>query len=74
LQQRLHAAVEADRAVILGGTHIRRAWRLAVLQALPMSQPVEWIGWWLRRWWPLTSRPCKPRHFSPAARRVLRRW
>jgi predicted kinase len=45
LQQRLFAAVEADRAVILDATHIRRAWRLAVVQALSVSQPVEWIGW-----------------------------
>jgi predicted kinase len=48
LQQRLFAAVEADRAVILDATHIRRAWRLAVVQALFLSQPVEWIGWWLQ--------------------------
>jgi len=48
LQQRLLDAVAAGRVVILDGTHSRRAWRLAVVQGLALSQPVEWIGWWLQ--------------------------
>lgn len=48
LQQRLLAAVAAARPVILDGTHSRRSWRLALVQALPLPRPVEWIGWWLQ--------------------------
>jgi hypothetical protein len=33
--------------VIVDATHARRAWRLAITQALPLPAPVEWIGWWL---------------------------
>ena len=47
LQQRLIEAVAADVPVIVDATHARRAWRLAIVQALPLPRPVEWIGWWL---------------------------
>jgi len=51
IQQRLHqriaAAVAAGVPVIVDATHARRAWRLAITQALPLPAPVEWIGWWL---------------------------
>ena len=51
IQQRLHQriaeAVAAGVPVIVDATHARRAWRLAITQALPLPAPVEWIGWWL---------------------------
>ncbi len=47
LQQRLLEAVAEGRPVIVDATHARRAWRLAITQALPLPRPVEWIGWWL---------------------------
>jgi predicted kinase len=51
IQQRLHQritdAVAAGIPVIVDATHARRAWRLAITQALPLPAPVEWIGWWL---------------------------
>lgn len=47
LQQRLLTAVEQGRPVIVDATHARRAWRLALTQALALPRPVEWIGWWL---------------------------
>ena len=51
IQQRLHErireAVAAGIPVIVDATHARRAWRLALTQALPLPAPVEWIGWWL---------------------------
>ena len=33
--------------VIVDATHARRAWRLAITQALSLPAAVEWIGWWL---------------------------
>ena len=47
LQQRLIEAVAAGIPVIVDATHARRPWRLALTQALPLPQPVAWIGWWL---------------------------
>jgi predicted kinase len=47
LHQRLQEAVAAGIPVIVDATHARRAWRLAITQALPLPAPVEWIGWWL---------------------------
>jgi predicted kinase len=47
LHQRIQAAVAAGIPVIVDATHARRAWRLALTQALPLPAPVEWIGWWL---------------------------
>jgi predicted kinase len=47
LHQRIQAAVAAGIPVIVDATHARRAWRLAITQALPMPADVEWIGWWL---------------------------
>jgi predicted kinase len=45
--QRLKDAVAAGQPVILDGTHSQRPWRLAILQALELPAPVQWIGWWL---------------------------
>ena len=47
LHQRLVAAVAAGQPVIVDATHAKRAWRLAITQALPLPRRVEWIGWWL---------------------------
>ena len=47
LHQRIQEAVAAGTPVIVDATHARRAWRLAITQALPLPAPVEWIGWWL---------------------------
>jgi predicted kinase len=51
IQQRLHQRIQEAVAdgipVIVDATHARRAWRLAITQALPLPAPVEWIGWWL---------------------------
>jgi predicted kinase len=47
LHQRLGEAVAAGVPVIVDATHARRAWRLAIIQALVLPAPVEWIGWWL---------------------------
>ncbi|MCS5699769.1 WYL domain-containing protein [Cyanobium sp. FGCU-52] len=47
LHQRIQEAVAAAIPVIVDATHARRGWRLAITQALPLPQPVEWIGWWL---------------------------
>lgn len=40
-------AVAAGIPVIVDATHARRAWRLAITQAMALPAPVEWIGWWL---------------------------
>ena len=47
LHQRIQECVAAGIPVIVDATHARRAWRLAITQALPLPAPVEWIGWWL---------------------------
>jgi len=47
LHQRIQEALAAGIPVIVDATHARRAWRLAITQALPLPAPVEWIGWWL---------------------------
>jgi predicted kinase len=47
LHQRIQECVAAGIPVIVDATHARRAWRLALTQALPLPVPVEWIGWWL---------------------------
>ena len=52
VQEELHRAitdhVANGRSVLIDATHARRPWRLAITQRLPLPQPVEWIGWWLR--------------------------
>ncbi|WP_322757421.1 AAA family ATPase [Synechococcus sp. CBW1107] len=47
LHQRLQEAVANGSPVIVDATHARRAWRLAITQALSLPVAVEWIGWWL---------------------------
>jgi predicted kinase len=47
LHQRIRESVAAGIPVIVDATHARRPWRLAITQALGLSAPVEWIGWWL---------------------------
>lgn len=52
VEEQLHSAIEAHvaagRSVLIDATHARRPWRLAITQRLALSQPVEWIGWWLQ--------------------------
>jgi predicted kinase len=47
LHQRIRDSVTAGIPVIVDATHARRPWRLAIIQALVLPAPVEWIGWWL---------------------------
>jgi predicted kinase len=47
LHQRIREWVAAGVPVIVDATHARRPWRLAITQALDLTAPVEWIGWWL---------------------------
>jgi predicted kinase len=47
LVRRLEEAVADAIPVIIDGTHARRPWRLHYTQALILTVPVEWIGWWL---------------------------
>lgn len=47
LHDRLKASVAEGMPVIVDATHAKRPWRLAMIQALELPQPVEWIGWWL---------------------------
>ena len=47
LHQRIRESVAAAVPVIVDATHARRPWRLAIIQALILPAPVEWIGWWL---------------------------
>ena len=44
LHQRLVEAVAAGQPVIVDATHAKRAWRLAITQALALPRRVEWIG------------------------------
>jgi predicted kinase len=48
LHQRICEAVASGHPVIVDATHVRRPWRLALVQALELPAPVEWIGWWLK--------------------------
>jgi predicted kinase len=47
LVDRLEQAGQNKMPVIVDATHARRAWRLAMTQALELPIQVEWIGWWL---------------------------
>lgn len=45
LKNLLRQAVASGQPVIVDGTHARRSSRLALIQALDLPAPVEWIGW-----------------------------
>ena len=47
IHEQLLAAIAAGESVILEASYVRRAFRLAITQALPLPEPVQWIGWWL---------------------------
>lgn len=47
IQQQIEQAIADGATVILEASYVRRAFRLAITQALPLSVPVQWIGWWL---------------------------
>ena len=47
IHEQLLAAIAAGESVILEASYVRRAFRLAITQALPLPVPVQWIGWWL---------------------------
>jgi len=47
IQQRLEEAIADGDAVILEASYVKRSFRLAITQALQLSAPVQWIGWWL---------------------------
>ena len=47
IEEQLLAAIAAEEVVILEATYVKRCFRLAITQALPLPRPVQWIGWWL---------------------------
>jgi predicted kinase len=47
LQERLKLAIASGQPVIVEACHTSRAQRLALIQAMRLPAPVEWIGWWL---------------------------
>jgi hypothetical protein len=47
LLEPLRQAIATGQQVIVEASHTSRPQRLAVIQALPLPAPVEWIGWWL---------------------------
>ena len=47
IHEQLLAAIAAGESVILEASYVRRAFRLAITQGLPLPEPVQWIGWWL---------------------------
>ncbi len=47
IQQQLEEAIDERATVILEASYVRRAFRLAITQALHLSAPIQWVGWWL---------------------------
>lgn len=47
MQQQLWDAINAGETAIVEATYCKRAFRLAITQAMALPQPVQWIGWWL---------------------------
>ena len=47
IQQELCEALVAGETVILEASYTKRAFRLAITQAMVLPQPVQWVGWWL---------------------------
>jgi predicted kinase len=45
--QQLLEAIAAQESVIVEASYVRRAFRLAITQALVLPVAVQWIGWWL---------------------------
>jgi predicted kinase len=47
IQQELCEALSAGETAIVEASYSKRAFRLAITQAMELPQPVQWIGWWL---------------------------
>lgn len=47
IHSQLLQAISAEETVILEASYTRRAFRLAITQALELPVAVQWIGWWL---------------------------
>ena len=52
IENRLHSQlkefVNQGKSVLIDATHAKRPWRLSYTQRIELSQPVEWIGWWMK--------------------------
>ncbi len=47
IHQELCEAIAAGETAIVEASYSKRAFRLAITQAMELPQPVQWIGWWL---------------------------
>jgi predicted kinase len=47
MARQMRQAISAEESVIVEASYTRRAFRLAITQALPLPDVVQWIGWWL---------------------------
>jgi predicted kinase len=47
IQQEFCEALSAGETAIVEASYSKRAFRLAITQAMELPQPVQWIGWWL---------------------------
>jgi predicted kinase len=47
IQRELCEAITAGETAIVEASYSKRAFRLAITQAMELPQPVQWIGWWL---------------------------
>jgi predicted kinase len=47
IHRELCQAISSGETAILEASYSKRAFRLAITQAMVLPQPVEWIGWWL---------------------------
>lgn len=47
IRQELCEALAAGETAIVEASYSKRAFRLAITQAMALPQPVQWIGWWL---------------------------
>lgn len=47
IHRKLCEALSAGATAIVEACYVKRDFRLAITQALPLPEPVQWIGWWL---------------------------
>ena len=47
IQRKLCVALSEGATAIVEACYVKRDFRLAITQALPLPEPVQWIGWWL---------------------------
>ena len=64
IQRQLCQAIAKGETVILEACYVKRAFRLAITQALALPAAVQWVGWWLDtplaqclRWNPRRAHP-----------------